>query len=242
MRLLVIGGTQFIGRHLIDAAIAAGHDVTMFNRGRSDPTAFPDLARIVGDRDSDLSGLAHGKWDATIDLCAYTAPHVYSLIERLGSRAGQYVFISTISVFDPAKAPPHGLNESAPLLEPDWGEIALRSTYGEQKVAAELETAELVDDALIIRPGIVLGLRWRAASELRSVAVQVPLLATRALSRCSQHDSARRTRLQYSAAHFEPMRQRMDLPHRPKFESSRNDRILRRSKPGYRRAVWRANA
>src|SRR3954471_12781285 len=99
MRILLIGGTRLVGGQMAQGALDAGHDVTLFNRGKTDPDGLPGASLLVGDRDSDLSALATGDWDATIDACAYQPRQVRSLLETLGGRAGHYTFVSTISVF-----------------------------------------------------------------------------------------------------------------------------------------------
>src|SRR5215470_33735 len=99
MRVLIIGGTAFVGRHITEAALAAGHEVTLFNRGKTGANLFPQATNLVGDRNSDLSALADGEWDATIDVCAYFPRQVRSLAKALDGRGGQYVFISSTSAY-----------------------------------------------------------------------------------------------------------------------------------------------
>jgi 2'-hydroxyisoflavone reductase len=71
MNLLIIGGTRFLGRHLVDSALARGHQITLFNRGKTDPNLFPQLETILGDRDHDIEKLSSRTWDAVIDTCGY---------------------------------------------------------------------------------------------------------------------------------------------------------------------------
>lgn len=158
MRILVIGGTRFVGRHIAQTALDRGHDVTLFNRGRSDPEALPDATHLAGDRNKELSSLAEAEWDATIDVSAYFAQQVRGLLDALGGRGGHYTFISTISVFDVGQLPRRGFTEDAPLLEPAWDDVYDAAKYGELKVAAELAATESATAApLIIRPGFVIG-------------------------------------------------------------------------------------
>src|SRR5215471_1169763 len=120
MRILIIGGTAFVGRHITQAALAAGHEVTLFNRGRTGPDLFPQATNLAGDRDSDLSALADGEWDATIDVCAYFPRQVRELATVLGGgggRGGHHVFISSTSAYGTPVAP--AFTESAPLAEID---------------------------------------------------------------------------------------------------------------------------
>jgi 2'-hydroxyisoflavone reductase len=156
MRILVIGGTRLVGRGIVSAALDRGHDVTLFNRGTSDPDAFPSANRLVGDRNSDLSALADGEWDATVDVSAYVHQQVKSLGGALGDRGGRFVFISTISVYG-NDVPESGFTEDARLLEADWSDQASMRRYGELKVACESAATEYDVDALLIRPGFVYG-------------------------------------------------------------------------------------
>lgn len=157
MRILVIGGSSFVGRHIVQSALDRGHDVTLFNRGKTDPGAFPAAEHLTGDRDSDLSALEGRSWDATIDVCAYVPRQVRLLLESLGERAGHYTFVSTISVYGQVDVE-SGFDESAPLLEPVWDHELTMEAYGELKVACEQVAQELAGDRLlVIRPGYVIG-------------------------------------------------------------------------------------
>ena len=157
MRILVIGGSSFVGRHIVQSAIDRGHDVTLFNRGQTNPEAFPEAEHLTGDRDSDLSELADRSWDATVDVCAYVPRQVRTLLETLGEAAGHYTLISTISVYGDVGVE-SGFGEDAPLLEPAWDDELVMEKYGELKVACEQVARELAGDRLlIIRPGYVIG-------------------------------------------------------------------------------------
>jgi len=105
MRILIIGGTVFVGRHITEAALASGHDVTVFHRGRSGADLFPAAAHLIGDRNEDLSALSDRSWDATIDVCAYFPRQVRSLAEALDGRGGRYLFISSTSAYRIPVAP-----------------------------------------------------------------------------------------------------------------------------------------
>ena len=105
MRILMIGGTRFVGRHIVDAALAAGHDVTVFHRGQTGPELFPQVERRTGDRNGDLSELAEGSWDATVDTCAYVPRQIHSLAEALGDRAGRYLLVSSVSAYATPEVP-----------------------------------------------------------------------------------------------------------------------------------------
>src|SRR3954454_4510444 len=156
MRILVIGGTSFVGRHMAQSAIDRGHDVTWFNRGKPNPDVLPQAERLTGDRNSDLSALDGRSWDATIDVCAYVPKQVRTLLESHGTRSGHVVFVSTISVFPDET--PELYTEDSPLREPAWDDELVMEKYGELKVACEQVAQELAADRLLtIRPGYVVG-------------------------------------------------------------------------------------
>jgi 2'-hydroxyisoflavone reductase len=158
MRILMIGGTRFVGRHIVDAALAAGHDVTVFHRGQTGPELFPQVERRTGDRNGDLSELAEGSWDATVDTCAYVPRHVHSLADALGDRAGRYLLISSVSAYATPEAP--GYTEDAELLELDdpTTEQVTGETYGGLKVLCERAAVERFGSGtVIVRPTYVVG-------------------------------------------------------------------------------------
>jgi 2'-hydroxyisoflavone reductase len=158
VRILVVGGTRFIGRHFTAAAIGRGHEVTLFHRGRTGVDLFPEATHLLGDRDSDLSALASGRWDATIDVCAYVPRHVHSLADVLGERGGRYVYISSLSAY--ASPQPPLFTEDAPLIElPDpTVEKVTDETYGGLKVLCERAAAERFGAGVaVIRPTYVVG-------------------------------------------------------------------------------------
>jgi 2'-hydroxyisoflavone reductase len=158
MKILIIGGTRFVGRHLVSSARARGHEVTLFNRGRSNPDLFPQVERMVGDREKDLGLLAGQTWDAVIDTCGYFPRIVRLSAEALKDSVENYVFISSISVYENfSKA---GINESDPVgkIEDETIEQITETSYGPLKVLCE----QAVQDAfgvssLIIRPGLIIG-------------------------------------------------------------------------------------
>ncbi len=158
MRILIIGGTAFVGRHIAAAALAGGHDVTLFHRGKTGADLFGDATHLAGDRDQDLSALAGRSFDATIDICAYFPRQVRSLAAALGGRGGQYVYISSVSAY--SASVPYGYDESAPLAElqdPDATEVT-NQNYGGLKAACEHVSTELFGPATtIIRPTYVIG-------------------------------------------------------------------------------------
>jgi 2'-hydroxyisoflavone reductase len=167
MKALVLGGTRFLGRHLVEALRAAGHAVTLLNRGRSDPALFADLEQIHGDRDPRLGDglvrLAGREWDAVFDLCGYVPRVVGASAAALRERAGCYVFVSSVSVYAdfgaPAAPRAAGPDESAPLraLEDEASED-VASHYGALKAACERAVLQAFGArALIVRPGLIVG-------------------------------------------------------------------------------------
>jgi 2'-hydroxyisoflavone reductase len=158
MRILIIGGTAFVGRHIAQAAADRGHDLTLFHRGKTGADLFPQATHLRGDRDEDLSALSGGSWDATIDVCGYFPRQVRSLADALGGRGGRYVYISSVSAYSPSVPP--GYDESAPLAEigdPDATEIT-DANYGGLEVACELAGTKLFGpETTIIRPTFVIG-------------------------------------------------------------------------------------
>jgi 2'-hydroxyisoflavone reductase len=158
MRILVLGGTRFVGRHLVDAARADGHTVTVFNRGRA-PLPWDDVDQLTGDRDSgDLEALRGREWDACLDVNGYLPQRVRATAELLRERVGRYAFISTASVYVLPGAPPideMGALHPVPDHEPD---AVAPELYGPLKVACEQEAERAFPGrALILRPGIVAG-------------------------------------------------------------------------------------
>jgi 2'-hydroxyisoflavone reductase len=157
MEILIIGGTRFVGRHLVEAALARSHTVTLFNRGQSNPDLFPELETIIGDREKDLNRLAGRQWDAVIDTSGYVPRVVRLSAEALQESVRRYVFISTISVY--ADFNQVGIDEDYPL-EPIADETTedVTAHYGALKVLCE-QVAEAVFPGrnLIIRPHVVVG-------------------------------------------------------------------------------------
>lgn len=158
MRLLIIGGTRFAGRHLVETALARGHTLTLFNRGQSNPELFPQVEQLHGDRTEDLTLLQGRTWDAVIDTSGYVPRHVRRSAEALAAATDRYVFISTVSVY--AENNPRGMDETAPLatLIDETVEEVTGETYGGLKVLCEQAVEQaLPDRALIIRPGLIVG-------------------------------------------------------------------------------------
>lgn len=158
MKLLILGGTRFVGRHITEAALQRDHSVSLFNRGQTDPGLFPKAEALVGDRDGGLDPLQGREWDAVIDVNGYLPRLVRDSAELLSEAVGQYTFISTISVF--ADFSQSGLNESSPVarLEDESVEEIAGGTYGGLKALCEEVVEELYPSrALVVRPGLVAG-------------------------------------------------------------------------------------
>lgn len=160
MDLLILGGTQFVGRHITEAALAAGHRVTLFNRGTTNPDLFPAAEKLHGDRGGDLSALEGRRWDAVIDVNGYLPRHVRATAELLRDAVEHYVFISTISVYEDLSVP--GTTEESPLEEPEPGDEGLKErtsgSYGRLKVLCErIVDRAMPGQALHVRPCIVAG-------------------------------------------------------------------------------------
>jgi 2'-hydroxyisoflavone reductase len=157
MRALVLGGTRFLGRALVDALLEQGHEPTLFNRGRTATDLFPEVEKLRGDRSADLSALAGRTWDAAFDVAAYFPDEARRSTEALRGSIGRYVFVSSISAYADQSVPPV---EGAPLAELDPGAEADEDpeTYGGRKATCEgiVEDA-LGDRALVVRPGLIVG-------------------------------------------------------------------------------------
>ena len=157
MKLLILGGTLFLGRAVVEAALARGHAVTLFNRGRHDPGSFPEVERLIGDRDGDLDALVGRSWDAVVDTSGYVPRLVRASAELLAGAVQAYVFISSVSVYADLSRP---IDESSPLATmPDESvEEVTGSSYGPLKALSERAVAESFPaGALIVRPGLIVG-------------------------------------------------------------------------------------
>jgi 2'-hydroxyisoflavone reductase len=156
--ILVLGGTGFIGPHMVSEALRRGHAVTLFNRGRTNNALFPDLETIKGDRNNGLDGLEGRKWDAVIDNSGYVPRHVRDSARLLAPNCDRYLFISTVAVYEDIAS---AVDEDAPLatLADETVEEVTRETYGplkalcEERAAAEIDAERLT----ILRPTYICG-------------------------------------------------------------------------------------
>ncbi len=157
MRLLVLGGTKFLGKHTAAAALAAGHEVTLFTRGETNPGLFPEAEHLRGDRDGNLSALEKREWDAVVDTSGYVPRLVRASAELLADAVGRYVFVSSISVYADFAEP---RVEGSPLatLDDPTTEEHLGPAYGGLKTLCEAEVeSALPGRALLVRPGLIVG-------------------------------------------------------------------------------------
>jgi 2'-hydroxyisoflavone reductase len=150
MKILILGGTQFLGRHIANAALARGHELTLFNRGLRNIELFTQLEKLRGDRNGDMSALVGRAVDCVIDCCGYKPEQMKRTAEALGANVPHFVFISSVSAY--GKRPPlERFDESAPLASGDVG-------YGEEKARSEEAIAAAYPNRVtIVRPGLIVG-------------------------------------------------------------------------------------
>jgi len=144
----VLGGTRFLGRAVVEAALTRNESVTLFNRGITAPSLFPGATHLRGDRLADMSALSGGAWEVVVDVAAYEPRAAELSVAALKGRVGRYVFVSTVSVYADHSIPQI---EDAPL-ETD------RTSYGGKKAECEAIVADAFgDDSLIVRPVLIVG-------------------------------------------------------------------------------------
>ncbi|OKH32482.1 hypothetical protein NIES2119_26245 [[Phormidium ambiguum] IAM M-71] len=156
MKVLILGGTQFLGRHFVEIALKQGYEITLFNRGQTNNKLYPNVEKLIGDRLKDsLSALKGRKWDVVIDTAGYflNLPQlVRDTAELLKDSINTYVFISTISIYAEFQA--NG-DETLPLYPINQD---LPQAYGTLKAMAESVVNEIYGErGLIIRPGLIVG-------------------------------------------------------------------------------------
>ena len=156
MKVLVFGGTKFLGRGVVDAALSGGHDVTLFNRGQTNPDLYPEVEQIHGDLKEDLSALGGRTWDAAIDLDPTQLPR-FTRRRAETVDVGHYVFVSTISVYSDTS---QSIDESSPLFDPPDPEPDTfdAEQYGGLKVGSERVIQDVFGGrAAIARAGLIVG-------------------------------------------------------------------------------------
>ena len=197
MRILVLGGTQFVGRALVEAALAAGDELTLFHRGRTNPGLFPEVEHVLGDRDGGLAALDGRTWDACIDVSGYLPRLVGDSATALRDSVERYVYVSTISVYADLAVP---RDESGPLatLDDETTEEIGGGTYGALKALCEHRVTETFGErAAIVRPGFIIGpydhtgrFPWWAHRAARGGEMIVPASLARAFQAIDTRDLA----------------------------------------------------
>jgi 2'-hydroxyisoflavone reductase len=159
LKLLVLGGTKFLGRAAVEAALARGHWVTLFNRGETNPGLFPETEKLRGDRTAYLSALKGREWDAVLDPSGYLPSVVRASAEMLADSVGHYLFVSSVSAYASLSQP---VDEDSPLGElgdlPDDKLTEDYSNYGPLKVLCEQAVADVFGERQAsVRPGLIVG-------------------------------------------------------------------------------------
>ena len=157
MKLLILGGTKFLGRHLVEAALARGDEVTLFNRGRTNPDIFPEVERLRGDRDGGLDALSGRRWDAVVDTSGYVPRVVRASAELLAGAVDFCVFTSSMSVYADFREPN---DEGSPLatLADESVEEVTGETYGALKALCERAVeGAMPGRVLVARAGLIVG-------------------------------------------------------------------------------------
>ena len=156
MRVLLLGGPRFAGRAIVDAALERGHELTFFNRGRTNPELYPEVERLVGDRARDLEPLRGRTWDAVIDTCGFLPGVVRASAQALGN-AAVYCFVSSISVYADFAVPTDEDSPVAQLGDLSADEVTDES-YGPLKALCEDAVRDVFGErTLVVRPGLIAG-------------------------------------------------------------------------------------
>ncbi len=197
MKILVLGGTQFVGRAFVETALESGAELTLFHRGRTNPDLFPEAEHVLGDRDGGLDLLQGRSWDACLDVSGYVPRIVRGSAELLRESVARYVYVSTISVYADFRAP---RDESGPLatIDDETTEEIGGGAYGALKALCEREvTSVFGEQATIVRPGFVIGpydhtgrFPWWAHRAARGGEMIVPASIARAFQAIDTRDLA----------------------------------------------------
>jgi 2'-hydroxyisoflavone reductase len=159
-RLLVLGGTRFIGPPIVDAALARGHNVTLFNRGKTNPELFPQCEKLRGDRDGDMSALRGRDWDAVVDTWTDMPRHVRSAAELLKGHVGQYLFVSSLNAVEDLSKPHLDEGAAKTPYDPAKDDDASPELFGPRKSRCEDLLAEILPGKwTVVRPGLIVGPR-----------------------------------------------------------------------------------
>lgn len=157
MKLLVLGGTKFLGRHVVEAALARGDEVTIFNRGLHNAELYPEVERLRGDRDGGLEALRGRSWDAVVDTSGYVPRVVRESAGALAGSVGLYVFVSSISVYADFSRP---VDEESPVGTLGDGSVeeVTGATYGPLKALCERAAEEVMPGRVLsVRAGLIVG-------------------------------------------------------------------------------------
>ena len=158
MKILVLGGTKFLGRTFVETALSKGHEITLYNRGKTNPDIFPEVEHLIGSRDSDLKPLRGRRWDAVVDTCGYVPRIVKKSSELLADHIEHYTFISSLNAYSDFSKP--GVDENYPLatIDDETVEEVTGETYGPLKVLCE-KAAEraMPGKVLTLRCGLIVG-------------------------------------------------------------------------------------
>ncbi|GAA0372043.1 NAD-dependent epimerase/dehydratase family protein [Bacillus horti] len=158
MNVLILGGTHFLGRHLTEYALERGHQVTLFNRGKTNPDLFPQVEKLIGDRDSNLDALEGRTWDVAIDTNGYVPRIVRKSVRKLADCINHYTFISTISVYQDMSQLDMDEGAEVSRLKDEGTEEVTGETYGPLKALCEEEVVKVFPEkSLIVRPGLIVG-------------------------------------------------------------------------------------
>lgn len=158
MDALVIGGTGFVGRHLVEALLEGGHKVTLLNRGQTNPGVYPAAEKIQGDRDSDLAGLNGRDWDVVFDINGYLPRLVQKSVDKLRDHVQRYVYLSSTSVYTEDFNNTDETSGPVQILQDRTVEEITGATYGGLKILCEQAVMQAFGDrGLVVRPGLIVG-------------------------------------------------------------------------------------
>ena len=166
LKVLMLGGTGFIGPHFVQALTEGGHTLTLFNRGKRDPEAKPGIEQLLGDRNGQIDALKGRDWDVVVDNSGYTPKQVRATAELLKGHVSRYLFISSVAVYADFKKP--GIDETYPLavLKGTDLDTVTGESYGALKVLAEKVVEEVYGKrATLIRPSYIAGPGWFAYAD-----------------------------------------------------------------------------
>lgn len=159
MNILVLGGTEFLGRHFVEIAQQNGHTLTLFNRGKTNPDLFPETQKVIGDRTKDLNKLSGKQFDAVVDTSGYFPKNLEYVTGELKDIVSKYVFVSSCSVFDYNDQNLECFDENGTLvnLEVDT-DSDIPETYGARKYhCEEVVRKEFPNNHFVVRPGLIVG-------------------------------------------------------------------------------------